>query len=125
MQTQSNPVNWFEIAVTDMARAKKFYGAVFDVEFQDLEMDGSVMAMFPWDTTKPGSSGSLYQHKEAQPNTQGTTVYISCEDCANEASNVERNGGQLIVPKTSIGEFGVIAQFIDTEGNRVGMHSQN
>lgn len=125
MQTQYNPVNWFEIAVSDLERAKKFYGGVFEVEFQDMDMGDSKMAMFPWDTEKPGSSGSLYQHKDVQPNTQGTTVYISCEDCAVEASRVESNGGQLIVPKTSIGEHGFIAQFIDSEGNRVGMHSAN
>jgi predicted enzyme related to lactoylglutathione lyase len=57
------------------------------------------------------------------PSTSGTMVYFYCDDVAVEASRVEAAGGTLIVPKTSLGEFGFMAMFIDTEGNKVGMHS--
>ena len=125
MQAQFNPVNWFEIPVIDFERAKTFYSSVFEVEFEDMEMGNAIMAMFPWDPNKPGSGGSLYKSEEVTPHNQGTTVYISCDDCGVESTRVESNGGQLIMPKTSIGEHGYVALFIDSEGNKVGMHSTN
>ncbi len=124
MQTQSNPVNWFEISVTDLDRAKKFYGAVLETEFQDLDMGPTKMSMFPMDPEKSGSGGSLLLADEAKPSADGTTIYFSCEDCAVEASRVEANGGQIVFPKMDIGEFGFVVQFMDTEGNRIGLHSQ-
>lgn len=123
MQNQSNPVNWFEISVTDLERAKKFYGAVLQTEFQDLDMGKTKMAMFAMDPEKPGTGGSLLLADGANPSPDGTTIYFSCEDCSIEAGRVEANGGKIFFPKMSIGEFGFVAQFYDTEGNRIGLHS--
>lgn len=118
----NNPVQWFEIATTDLERAKDFYAKVFNLEYQFIEMPDSKMYMFGA-SDKIGSSGCLVQSGENKPSTDGVIVYFKCEDCAVEAGKVEAAGGKLIVPKTDIGEFGFFAQFIDTEGNRVGMHS--
>lgn len=51
----------------------------------------------------------------------GRLVY--CEDVGNELGRVEHSGGKVLMPKTSIGENGFIAHFMDTEGNRIGLHS--
>lgn len=120
----NNPVQWFEIAATDIERAKDFYTKVFGLEFQLIEMPGSKMYMFG-SSDKVGSSGCLVTSAENKPSTDGTIVYFACEDCGTEAAKVDAAGGKLIVPKTDIGEFGFFAHFIDTEGNRVGMHSNS
>lgn len=123
METKNNPVNWFEIAVVDLDRAKKFYGAVFQTEFQDLDMGPTKMAMFAMNPEKSGSSGSLLLADEAKPSADGTTIYFQCDDVANESARIEANGGKVVFPKMDIGEFGFVSQFIDTEGNRIGLHS--
>jgi predicted enzyme related to lactoylglutathione lyase len=123
MEAKNNPVNWFEIAVVDLDRAKKFYGAVFQTEFQDLDMGPTKMALFAMDVDKFGAGGSLLLADEAKPSADGTTIYFQCDDVANESARVEANGGTLVFPKMDIGEFGFVSQFMDTEGNRIGLHS--
>lgn len=119
----NNPVNWFEIATNDLERAKDFYTTVFKREFQLIEMPDSKMYMFSSDPQTSGASGALISSSQNKPSTDGTIVYFACDDVANETSRVEPAGGKLILPKMSIGEFGFIAQCIDTEGNRIGFHS--
>lgn len=120
----SNPVVWFEIAATDLERAKKFYSEVFQLEMQYVDMPDSPMYMMGSSAEGiAGASGALVKSADNIPSTSGTIVYFYCDDVAVEASRVEAAGGTLIVPKTSLGEFGFMAMFIDTEGNKVGMHS--
>ncbi|TNE53474.1 MAG: VOC family protein [Bacteroidetes bacterium] len=119
----NNPVNWFEIATKDLERAKKFYATVFNREFQLIEMPEIRMYMFAGGPDLKGALGALVSSAQQEPSTQGTLIYFECEDVANEAARVEEAGGQLLFPKTAIGAFGFIAQFIDSEGNRIGLHS--
>ncbi|MEW7279827.1 VOC family protein [Aquimarina sp. 2201CG1-2-11] len=119
-----NPVQWFEIAATDLERAKNFYSKVFNLEFQLVEMPDSKMYMFGA-PDKVGSAGSIVQSGDSKPSQDGTVVYFACEDVAVQANRAEEAGGTLVIPKTDIGEFGFFAQLIDTEGNRIGLHSQN
>lgn len=126
----SNPVNWFEIVVTDLERAKKFYSAVFGYTFgEDIptpDDSGSKMAFLPADMEGPGASGSLYYDASGQmkPSAEGVCIYISHNPDLQEAlDKVEAAGGQIINPKMSIGEFGAIGHFMDTEGNVIGVHN--
>ncbi len=119
----NNPIQWVEIAATDLERAKAFYAEVFNLEFMLIEMPDSKMYMFG-QPDQVGSAGCLVQSAENVPSADGSIVYFACEDVATEAAKVESAGGNLIVPKTDIGEFGFFAQFIDSEGNRIGMHSE-
>jgi uncharacterized protein len=122
----NNPVVWFEIAATDLERAKKFYSEVFQVEMQYVDMPDSPMYMMgSGEEGVPGSGGALVKSADNVPSTAGTIVYFYCNDVALESSRVEAAGGTVIVPKTSLGEFGFMAMFIDTEGNKVGMHSMS
>ena len=118
-----NPVNWFEIPVTDLDRAVKFYSEVFKVELNPMEMPGMKMAMFPDEQDKPFATGSLVQGENLVPTTEGTTVYFYCEDLNIQLRLIEKKGGKVLNPKTSIGEMGFIAHFMDTEGNKVALHS--
>lgn len=120
----NNPVTWFEIGTKDLERAKNFYSEVFKIDMQFIDMPGSPMYMMGAggeDTI--GAGGALVHSPENVPSSEGTMVYFGCEDVAVESARVEAAGGTLIVPKMSLGEFGFMAQFIDTEGNKVGMHS--
>ncbi len=120
----NNPIQWLEIATTDLERAKEFYTKVFDLELQLIEMPNEKLYMFGAPDAV-GSAGCLVKTEHAKPNTDGTIVYFACEDVSIEAKRVEEAGGRVIIPKTDIGEFGFFAQFIDSEGNRIGLHSKN
>lgn len=119
----NNPVNWFEIATNDLERAKEFYANVFKRGFQLIEMPDTKMYMFEGGEDGKGAVGALVQSEQNIPSPNGTIVYFECEDVADETSRVEKAGGKILFPKTSIGEFGFISQGIDTEGNRIGFHS--
>ncbi|MCB1199755.1 MAG: VOC family protein [Leptospiraceae bacterium] len=118
----NNPVQWIEIATTDLERAKTFYKAVFDLKLEYIEMPDNKMYMFGA-PDQIGSSGSLVQSSNTKPSKDGTTIYFSCDDLAKELALVEKAGGKLLIPKTDIGDFGFFAQIIDTEGNKIGLHS--
>ncbi len=117
-----NAVVWFDIPVTDIERAKEFYQAVIGTELTDMENGPSKMAMFPF---APGiASGALVQNPDSKPSGSGTTVYLNGgKDLSDPLSRVESAGGKIVMPKTSIGEYGFVARFQDTEGNVVALHS--
>ena len=118
-----NPVNWFEIPVAEMDRAKKFYEAVLGYKLEVHEMGPALMAWFPMEEGAEGAMGSLVQSEGYTPSQEGSMVYFSVEDIDATLSRVNENGGSTFNPKTSIGEHGFVAHFNDTEGNRVALHS--
>jgi predicted enzyme related to lactoylglutathione lyase len=120
---EKNVVGWFEIPVKDMPRSKKFYSAVFGHELIDMNMPDMEMAAFPWVNDAPHAGGGLVKSKDYEPSATGAVVYFYCEDANVELVKAVKSGGKVLVPKTSIGEFGFIALFLDSEGNRIGLHS--
>jgi len=121
-----NMVGWFEIPVTDMERAKKFYDTVFKIEMAIHDMDELVMGWFPLAEGKSGSSGSLVKHKDFYfpSENKGTLIYFTCEDVQIQLDRVEPAGGKVLHPKKAIGEgHGFMAVFLDSEGNRIALHS--
>ena len=123
---EHNLVGWFEIPVADMDRAKKFYESVFEIEISVHDLDGFVMGWFPSDPKKPGATGSLVKHEMYTPSlTDGVLIYFSCKDVNNELKRVDALGGSILKPKTEIGGgHGFMALIIDSEGNRIALHSQ-
>ena len=126
-----NPVVHFEIYVADMARARAFYQAVFDVQLEPMPSPtpGVEMEMwfFPMDKENGmnyyGAGGSLVKMAGFTPGSGGTVVYFGCEDCAVQAERAVANGGSIQQPKMSIGEHGFCAMVQDSEGNLIGLHS--
>lgn len=117
-----NPVNWFEIPVTDMARARTFYESVFECQLSELPNAMVKMLAFPMEQGAPGATGALIQIEHCPPSMAGTTVYFHVA-CIDEAiKRITAAGGGIVMPRTSIGPYGFIAQFTDTEGNRVALH---
>jgi predicted enzyme related to lactoylglutathione lyase len=119
----ANSVTWFEIYVADMARARAFYEAVFEVTLEQLPVEGMEYWSFPMEDGRYGSGGALAKMEGVNPGQGGTLVYFSCDDCAVEESRVLAAGGKVMRPKFSIGEYGFISLAIDTEGNPIGLHS--
>ena len=122
----TNLVGWFEIPVTNMERAKAFYDTVFNIEVQVQNFGEVLMAWFPFDENKPGASGALVKQEAYVPSgTLGVLIYFSSEDISTELSRVEETGGKVIQPKTQISpEIGYMAIFVDSEGNRIALHSR-
>jgi len=122
----NNMVGWFEIPVRDMNRAKKFYDTVFNIEITLHDFGELLMGWFPMAPDKKGITGSLVQNKNYIPSaTDGCVLYFSCIDVATELGRVEAAGGSILQNKKPIGEgHGFMATFLDSEGNRIALHSQ-
>jgi uncharacterized protein len=120
-----NPVGWFDIYVSNLDRAKKFYEAVFNIQLVDLPIEWGRQSLFPSDNAGLNISGALVEKADMIVGGNNTIVYFVSEDCINEEARVEKAGGKIIKPKMSIGEFGFISIIIDTEGNTIGLHSRN
>ena len=125
MTAQENALNWFEISVADIDRAKKFYETIFGIEMQVQEMMGMKMAFFPYEDMNGKVSGGLVQSPSHAPSTDGAKIYLNGNpDLSVALSKVEAAGGKVAMPKTKISdEVGFMAFFVDTEGNAVGLHS--
>jgi len=123
-----NAISWFEIPVLNYERAKKFYTAVLGMTITDFHMPEKNMkyGMFPYNAENRGVGGALVEMAEMKPSADGSTVYFNAGDDLSVAlAKVEDAGGDVFIPKTDIGEHGFFAQFMDTEGNRVALHSMN
>ena len=120
-----NMVGWFEIPVNDMERAKVFYETVFQVEIKVVDFGGLLMGWFPDRGEVQGAQGTLIRQESYIPSKEGTLVYFISEDVQNELDRIEGAGGKIYQPKTQISpEHGYMGVFIDSEGNRVALHSK-
>ena len=122
----TNAVNWFEIPVRNYERAKKFYGTLLGNEIIDHHMEDKNIkyGIFPYDMESYKVGGALMEMDGMNPSMDGSTVYLNGGEDLNEPlSRVIAAGGEILMPKTDIGENGFIAQFKDSEGNRVALHS--
>jgi uncharacterized protein len=123
MSASPHALNWFEIPVTNFTRAKAFYETVLGIKIEPMVMGPTTMGFLS--TSPDAVGGALVQSEESTPSQLGTMVYLNGgENLAPILARVELAGGTIAVPKTEIGsEFGFFAHFIDTEGNKVGLHS--
>lgn len=118
----SNAINWFELPANNFERAVDFYSKVFNAELPVGDMAGIKMAFFPYQ--QPGVGGCVTFGDGNKPSAQGPLVYLNGgDDLSVPLARVEAAGGKVVMPKTSIGENGFMAYFMDTEGNRVAFHS--
>ena len=123
----NNAISWFEIPATDIDRAQRFYETIFGISLQSMDMPSMKMRMFPLDDPMNGVGGSIVDsggfHKPSA--TDGPLIYLNGNpDVQNVLDKVEAAGGKITVPKTEISaDYGFMAAFLDTEGNRVALHS--
>ncbi len=117
-------IMWFEIPVKDIKRAKKFYEEILKVEMTVMEFGGHEMAFFPGEG-KGSVSGALCKGPEYIPSTEGALIYLNGNpDLDVVLGRVPNAGGVIILPKREISpEYGYMAMFMDTEGNKLALHS--
>jgi uncharacterized protein len=122
-----NAISWFEIPTTDIDRAQKFYETIFDITMMSMDFPNIKMRMFPLDDMMTQVGGALVDsggfHKASA--TDGPLIYLNANpDVQNVLDKVEAAAGKIMVPKTEISpEHGFMGVFIDSEGNRIGLHS--
>ncbi len=127
MKSNENSLNWFEISVSDIVRAKRFYETIFGIKMEESEMMGMKMAFFPYESGNGKASGGLVQSQMHKPSVDGVKLYLNGNpDLSVALSKVEKAGGKITMPKTNIGEgIGHMAFFVDTEGNVIALHSNS
>jgi predicted enzyme related to lactoylglutathione lyase len=114
-------IQWFEIPVIDLDRATRFYDGLLGVRLRREVFGGSPMALFPSEH-KLSVGGCLVKIEGRRPSADGPNVYLVVSDLAKSLGRLESVGGELVQPRTDIGEHGHIAQVRDTEGNVIGLH---
>jgi uncharacterized protein len=120
---KQNPIRWFEIPVKDMDRARAFYETALGYPLTPpMDMLGMSISFFPMERDVVGAGGALIKTERVEPSAQGTNIYFGVDAIDPVAKRIESAGGKVCMPRTSIGEYGFILHFIDTEGNRVALH---
>lgn len=117
-------INWFEIPVSDLQRARTFYETIFDFEMAPMDFPDLKMMMFPVETGSIG--GALcYNTEFYKPSADGPLLYLNGgDDLSRVLDRVEEAGGKVAMTKTQISpEIGYMGIFIDSEGNRIALHS--
>jgi predicted enzyme related to lactoylglutathione lyase len=128
LSKDTNALNWFEIPVTDTARAKKFYETILDIPMETVDMMGMEMVMFPYTDDPNGKvSGALVKSDFHKPSADGSLIYLNANPNIQDVlDRIEGAGGKVVMPRTMISEtVGYMAFVIDTEGNRIGLHASN
>jgi predicted enzyme related to lactoylglutathione lyase len=116
-------ISWFEIPASDFDRAKSFYEAVLGTKLI-MPFPEMKYALFPADMQQGEITGGLVEEKGYAPSQDGVLVYLNGgDDLDVPLSRVETAGGKILRSKTSLGGNGFMAQFLDTEGNKLAFHS--
>ncbi len=119
-----NFVSWFEIPAYNHFRSMAFYNYIYGIEMTYVELNGFAMAFFPAET---GIGGAIVTGPGCVPSEVGPLIYLNGgEDLNNVLSRINEAGGRVVMPKTFLGgNAGYFALFIDSEGNRLALHSKN
>jgi predicted enzyme related to lactoylglutathione lyase len=125
--TFKNAISWFEIPTTDINRAQKFYEFIFDIQMNPLDLPQLQMRMFPLTDMLNGVGGALTYSPGfyAPSDDKGPLIYLNGNpDVQIVLDRIVTTGGRVVVPKTQISpEYGYMSVFIDSEGNRIALHS--
>ena len=118
---QHNRVVWVDVPVSDLERANAFYAAVLGVAVHNEEFDGFRFSVLEHDE---GNGGCLIPRPEEVAADRGILVYMNADGRIRDAAaQAERHGGRILEPITAIGPHGFRALVLDSEGNRIALHS--
>ena len=119
----NNILCWTDIPATNLDRAITFYSAVLAAEVTKQSMPEFEFGLLPH--SESSASGCLVVGEEHQPSLTGPLIYLSVNgrlDAAIEAAL--SGGGKVLIPKHPIGPYGYRAVIVDSEGNRIALHSE-
>jgi uncharacterized protein len=118
----SNAVVWVDIPVVNLDRAIGFYSQVLGQTVARHEFPGMAIGLLPHGENEVG--GCLFEDPERPPSREGALVYLSAQGRLDDAeAAIEPNGGEILQSKHAIGPYGFRTVFIDSEGNRLALHS--
>lgn len=117
-------ISFFEIPATDFSRAVAFYETVFGIKLNLCDCGEEKMAFFP--DPEIGPRGAISQAKGFNPSPDGVLISFAVEAISEIQQRVIQTGGRVIIPSTAISAdgMGYFSVFIDSEGNKLGLHSQ-
>ena len=121
-----NAISWFEIPTKDLDRAQKFYEEIFGIKMNPLDLENIKMRMFPLEDMMGVGGALCFAEGFYNPSlNDGPLIYLNANpDVKLILDKVDAAGGRVIVPKTEISpDYGFMGIFVDTEGNRIGLHS--
>lgn len=124
--TFTHSISWFEIPTSDLDRAQAFYENIFDMKMFPMDMPEISMRIFPAETMMHVTGALVHNKDFYKPSaTDGPVIYLNANpDVQIVLDRIEAAGGRILVPKTEISpEHGHMAIFLDTEGNRMALHS--
>ena len=122
---QRDAIHWFEIPVADIDRAQHFYETLFARSMRREQMGPQTLAVFDYENGS-GIGGALIKSATApQPGTDGPLVYLNAKPSLDAVlSRARELGATVLQDKLQLPrDIGFIAQIVDSEGNRVGLHS--
>ncbi|WET51663.1 VOC family protein [Chryseobacterium indologenes] len=119
----TNPVVYFEIPVHDLERAENFYSAVFNFSFEKEIIDHYEMALFPFEEKNSGITGALAKGDVYKTTKDGIIIYFKTENIDATLEKVLQHEGKILYPKRTDEKYGfAVAEFEDSEGNRIALH---
>ncbi len=120
-----NAIHWFEIPVADIDRAQHFYETLFAQDLRREQMGPQTLAVFPYEHGQGVGGALLHSSTAPKPGTEGPLVYLNASPSLDAVlSRAAELGAKVLLPKLELpGDIGFIAQIVDSEGNRVGLHS--
>jgi hypothetical protein len=118
----SNQIVWVDIPVGDLDRAAKFYSALLGENVTKQSFSGFTLALLPHADTHV--SGCLVTSRDNRPSRQGPLIYLNVNGRMDAAvSTVAAHGGEVLQDKHQIGPYGFRAIVLDSEGNKIALHS--
>lgn len=121
----ANQVVWVDIPVQDLDRAIRFYSAVLANPVKKEEYPGLTIGLLPGYDGENTVSGCLSPHPSEKPSDHGILIYLNVQGRLEQAATAAaQNGGKVITPPHQIGPHGFRAVVLDTEGNRIALHSR-
>lgn len=125
MKKIKNYISIFEIPALDISRAIEFYQNILNISIEKIEMPGMEMGILPYEDQV--TTGVIVKKDGFKPSADGITVYLNGgDDLQVTLDKIEASGGKILTPKTPhADESGFFAEFIDSEGNKLGLHSAN
>ncbi len=118
-------ISFFEIPAADFKRAVKFYETIFGITMETSDCEHEKMAFFPEEDGR--YSGAVSWAETFKPSADGVLISFDCEDIESILGRINSNGGKTLIGKTKIEaeSWGYFAVFTDSEGNRLGLYSDN
>ena len=116
-------ISIFEIPATDISRAIEFYQEILGITIERMDFPEMQMGIFPYE--RQMVTGVILKGEGYKPSSDGVTIYLNGgHNLQIILDKVDKSGGKIIVPKTlHADESGYFALFLDSEGNKVGLHS--